>query len=144
MGSSAIIGFGSLLQVSTDGGVTFTKIAQLQRIVPGGSKQQLVDRTNILTPDNFTRRLPVRVEADELDLAGVVKSQDPSQLSLGTLHANLQIVNWKLMLADLVTFYTFLGSVSSYVPFEIVYDKFVPFKAKLAVIGGITGPLGLA
>lgn len=141
--STAIVGFGSKLLVSTDG-IDFSTIAQLQRIVPAGSKQQMVDRTNILTSDNFARRLPVRIECDELDLAGVVKPQDGSQLSLGTLHANLQIVNWKILLSDNVTFYTFLASVSSYVPFEIVFNKFVPFKAKLAVTGGLTGPQGLA
>jgi hypothetical protein len=139
----AIVGFGSKLSYTLDG-TDYTTIAQLQRIVPAGSKQQMVDRTNILTADNFTRRLPVRVECDELDLAGVCSPQDGSQLSLGSLHAALLIVAWKILLSDNATFYTFSAAVSSYVPFELVYNKFVPFKAKLALIGGISGPQGLA
>lgn len=139
----AIAGFGSKLSLTQDG-TDYTTVAQLQRITPAGSKQQMVDRTNILTPDNFTRRLPVRVECDELDLAGVLSPQDGSQLLLGSLHASLQVVAWKLLLADGMTYYTFSGSVSEFVPWQIVYNKFVPFKAKLALIGGMSGPQGLA
>lgn len=139
----AIPGFGSKLAYTLDS-VHYTTVAQLQRIVPGGSKQQMVDRTNILTPDNFTRRQPVRIDCDELELAGVSSPQDGSQLSLGSLHASLQVVGWKVLLSDGITFYTFSASVSEYVPWEIVYNKFVPFKAKLALIGGMTGPQGLA
>jgi hypothetical protein len=139
----AIPGFGSKLSYTLDG-THYTTVAQLQRVVPVGSKQQLVDRTNILTADNFARRLPVRIQCDDLDLAGVLSPQDGSQLSLGSLHASLEIVAWKLLLSDGETFYTFSASVSDYVPFEVVYNKFVPFKAKLALIGGMTGPQGLA
>jgi hypothetical protein len=141
--SQAIIGYGSKLSCTSDGSNYFT-LAQLQRVVPAGSKQTMIDRTNLLTPDNFDRPLPVLVTSGEIEIDGVLSPQNGSQLSLGQLHATMAVVPWKLLLADGVTLYSFNAAVSEYIPFEIEVAKFVPFKAKLRVVGAMNGPLGSA
>jgi hypothetical protein len=142
MTTRAATGYGSKFYVSSDN-VTFTSVAQLQRFVPSGSKQTMVDQTNILTPDNFTRPLPVRIDSGEIDLAGVLDAASGNILILGQLHANLTPVFFKVVLTD-GTPYTFAGFVSEYVPFSVVYNKAIGFSAKVRVSGAYSGPLGIA
>ena len=141
MSTKAIVGVGSKLSYSTDD-VTFTALAQLQRFKPSGSKQAMVDQTNILTPQPFTAPLAARVDSGEVDLAGVLDPSNGSQLALGQLHVNRTLAWWKVLLSDGVTTWTFQAYVEQYVPFDVAHDKFVPFTAKLRIVGGLTGPIG--
>jgi hypothetical protein len=155
-GAKAIAGVGSKLSYSLDNGVTYTEVALLRKVKPDNSKQTILDQTNILTAGNGDAPLPVRFSSGEIQIDGVLSpltsldglplpsQQNISQLTLGQLHANLQIVNWKLLLADGVTTWTWQASVSEYKPFDVDVMKAVIFSAKLRVWGALTGPLGAA
>lgn len=142
MATHAQPGYGSKFFLSTDD-VTFTPVAQLQRFAPSGSKSTTVDRTNILTPDNFDRPLPVRVSSGEIELVGILDPMNTSILQLGQLHANFTLAYCKIVLSD-GTQYSFAGYVTAYVPFTVAYNKAIGFSAKIRVSGGLTGPSGLA
>lgn len=135
-------GYGSKLFMSADN-VHWTPVAQLKSITSQGSKQTVVDQTNVLTPDNFTRPLPVRVDSGELELAGVLDPQNTGITQLGTAHAALAIYYFQLQLTDGTT-YTFQGLVSEYVPFTVAVAKAMGFTAKIRVSGAYNGPAGNA
>jgi len=124
-------------------GTTFTPVAQLKSIVPQGSKQTIVDQTNVLTPDNFDRPLAVLVTGGEIEIEGVLDPQNTGILQLGTAHASLALYSFQLVLSD-GTEYTFQGLVSEYVPFSVTYDKYIGFTAKIRISGALTGPAGQA
>lgn len=142
MPTIAKLGAGSALQYSLDN-TTFTKVAQLRKFAPAGSKQTMVDQTNILTPVPFTAPLAVRVDSGELDLDGILDPANGSQLALGQLHANLTLAWWKVILSD-GTPWTFQALVSEFLPFQVDVGKAITFTAKLRISGGLTGPLGSA
>ena len=141
MPTTAIVGFGCTLSCSTDD-VTFTPIAQLQRIKPSGSKQTLVDQTNVLTADPGALPLAVRVDSGDVEISGVLNPSNSSQLKLGQLHAQKTLAWWKVLLSDGVTVWSFQAFVSDFTPFDVTYNKFVPFTAKLRISGALNGPLG--
>ena len=144
MRSNGIPAAGSKLNMSSSGNVgTFVPVAQLQKIAPEGSKQTIVDQTNLLTPDVGDRPLPVRVVSGEIDIAGVLDPQNTSILQLGVAHANLGIYYFEMVLSD-GTLYTFQGCVAEYVPFDLDVKKAVGFTAKIRVSGLLTGPAGVA
>lgn len=140
MTTTAHPGYGSKLALSVDG-VTYVNVAQLQRFAPAGSRQTIVDQTNISTPDNFARALAVRVDPGELDMAGVLDPSNAGIVQLGTFHASMALAYCKVTLSDGSVF-TFQGYVSEYVPFTVSFDKVLAFTGKLRVSGGITGPSG--
>jgi hypothetical protein len=137
-------GYGSKLFMSSTGAVgSFTPVAQLKSFIPTGSRQTLADQTNVLTPDNFTRPMAVRIDAGDIDLAGVLDPQNTQILQLGTAHASLALYFFKIVLTD-GTEYDFQGLVIGYVPFSVTYDKAITFSSKIRVSGGLTGPAGIA
>jgi hypothetical protein len=137
-------GYGSKLFMSPSGAVgSFSAVAQLKSIVPQGSKQTVVDQTNILTPDNFSRPLAVRVDSGEINVEGVLDPANAQILQLGTAHASLQLYFFQLVLPD-GTQWTFQGLVIEFVPFSVAYNKFLSFSAKIRVSGALAGPAGNA
>lgn len=138
----ANLGYGSKLFMSADG-THFTSIAQMKTFIPQGSKQTVVDQTNVLTPDNFTRPLPVRVDSGEINIEGVLDPSNTSITQLGVAHASLAVYSFQAVLTDGTT-YTFQGIVSEYVPFSVAYNKAMLFSAKIRVSGAFTGPAGSA
>lgn len=122
----------------------FTTVAQLRKAAPQGSKQTIVDQTNILTAGNGDAPIAVRFAGGEIDISGVLSPQDGSQLTLGQLHANLTLAWWQLLLADGMTVWTFQGYVSEYVPWALDINKAVVFSAKIRISGAFTGPAGTA
>lgn len=138
MTSRAFTGYGSKLQYSADG-VNFLNVVQLQRISPAGSKQKLIDQTNLRTPDSFTRPFPVQIDSGDIEITGVY-SADGSQFALAGYHGSMSLLFFRLTLTD-GTVYTFSACVSEFKPWDVTYNKYIPFSAKLSVSGGITGPL---
>lgn len=138
----AFAGRGTRIFMSADG-VKWKPIAQLKTFVPQGSKQQIVDQTNILTPDNFTRQLAARVDSGDISMSGVLDPTNSDILQLGVAHANLAAYFFKVVLTD-GTEYDFQALVSEYVPFGVEHNKFIGFSAKLRVTGAFTGPAGSA
>jgi hypothetical protein len=141
--TTAIGSAGSTLSFSLDG-VHYTAVAQLRKIKPQGSKQTMVDQTNILTAGNGDAPLAARFTSGELQLDGVLNPQSSSQLTLGQLHANLTLAYWQVLLSDGITVWSFQGFVSEFLPFDIDVMKAVAFSATLRVWGALTGPLGTA
>jgi hypothetical protein len=135
-------GYGSKFFMSSDG-AHFASVAQLKSFIPLGSRQTVVDQTNVLTPDNFSRPLAVRVDSGDIDLSGVLDPSNTSILQLGTAHASLSLYYFQVVLPD-GTQYTFQGLVIEYVPFSVTYNKFISFSAKVRVSGAMTGPAGSA
>jgi hypothetical protein len=141
--TTAIASYGSHLSYSTDG-VHYTTVAQIRKLTPQASKQTIVDQTNILTPGNAAAPLAARFDSGEIQIDGVLSPEDSSQLALGTLHAALTLVYWKLLLSDGVSTWTWQGFVSEYVPWVLDVAKAVVFTAKIRVSGVLTGPAGAA
>jgi hypothetical protein len=137
--STAYVGRGSKLYSSPDG-ITYTAIAQLKSFKPAGSKQNMVDQTNLRTPDNFTRPLAAQVDSGEIEIAGVY-SADATQFNLGQLHGQMTLAYFKATLTD-GSIWLAQAYVSEWVPWEVVYNKFIPFSGKLRIAGGITPPSG--
>lgn len=138
----AWLGYGTTLLMSPDN-VDWTLVAQLKTIAPQGSRQTTVDRTNVLTPDNFMRTMPVRIDSGDLHLVGVLDPSNTGILQLGTAHATLAVYYFQAVLPDGTT-YTFQAMVAEYVPFNVAYNKAISFSAKLRVTGGMNGPAGAA
>lgn len=136
------VGRGSRIFMSVDG-VKWKPVAQLKKFLPQGSKQTIVDQTNVLTPDNFSRPLAARVDSGDIELSGVLDPQNTDILQLGTAHASLAAYFFKVVLTD-GTEYDFQALVSEYVPFGVEYNKYIGFSAKLRVTGALTGPAGNA
>jgi hypothetical protein len=141
--TKAYPGYGSKLLLTTDG-TDYFSIAQLQKVLPSGSKHTTTDQTNLLTPDNFERPLAVLIDGGQIEIAGVLDPANGSQLELGTLHANLTLAKWQLQLSDGVTVYFFSAYVAEYVPWTVQLSKALGFSAKLTVVGAMTGPAGAA
>lgn len=138
--TTAYVGRGSKLYSSLDG-VTYAPIAQLRTFKPTGSKQTMVDQTNLRTPDQFTRPLAVQVDSGEIEFDGVYDG-DGSQLTLGQLHGQMTFAYFKAVLTDGTTWLA-SGFVSEFVPFGVQHDKFIPFSGKIRIAGGVTNPAGV-
>lgn len=136
--SQAYPGYGSKLFYSYDG-VNYTPIAQLQKFGPSGSKQTIVDQTNLRSGGNFTQSAAVQVDAGEFDLSGIY-SGDITQELLGQFHGSLALIYWRVLLTDR-SYYSFRAYVSEFTPWAVTYNKAIPFSAKLRVSGGIESPL---
>jgi hypothetical protein len=137
-------GAGSKLFMSSTGATgSFVPVAQLKTFAPKGSKQTIVDQTNISTPDNFSRKMAVRIDSGELNLDGVLDPANTSILQLGTAHASMALYFFWAVLSD-GTQYTFQGLVSEYVPFSVSYSKAMLFSATITISGALTGPAGAA
>lgn len=143
MTSTAFPGYGSKLSYSIDG-THYTTVAQLRKVMPQGSKQTIVDQTNILTAGNSAAPLASRFDSGEISLEGVLSPGDGSQLQLGAMHAGLTLVYWKLLLADGIATWSFQGFLSEFVPFTVDVAKAMGFTAKIRVWGVLTGPAGAA
>jgi hypothetical protein len=141
--TQAIIGPGSKLMYSTDG-THFTTVAQLRKFSPSGSKQMIVDQTNILTVGNSDAPLAARFSSGEISMDGVLNPQSGSQTQLGIFHASLTLLFWKVLLSDNVTVWTFQGFLSQFVPFDVEVAKAMAFSAKIRIWGALTGPGGTA
>ena len=143
--TTAIASIGSQLGVNASSSSgPFTTIAKLRKITPEGSKQTIVDQTNLFTAGNGDAPLAVRFAGGEISLEGIESPQDSSQLTLGQLHAALTKAYWQLLLSDGLTVWTFQGYVSEYVPWVLDVNKAVAFSAKIRVSGAFTGPAGTA
>jgi hypothetical protein len=141
--TTAIVSVGSKLSFSLDN-VHFTAVAQLRKFKGPQSKQMIVDQTNISTAGNSDAPLAARYSSGTVEMDGVVNPQDSSQLTLGQLHANLTNCYWKLLESDGITTWTWQGTVSEYLPFDLDVAKAIAFSAKIRVWGALTGPLGAA
>ena len=134
-------GRGTKLSYSFDG-VSFTAVAQLQQFKPSGSKQTIVDQTNLSSPGNFTQFLAVQADAGEIDFAGVLNPGDLTYLTLGQIHGNLALVFWRAQLID-GSIFGFQAFVSEFVPFDVKWNKLYTFSGKLRLSGGMQSPIGL-
>lgn len=139
----AIAGAGTKLNMSATLSGPYVPVAQLKTIKPKGSRQTVVDQTNLLTPDNFDRWLATRVSSGQVELMGVLDPTNTSILQLGTAHASLALYFFQLVLSD-GTQYSFAGLVSEYVPFDVSHAKAVAFSAVITISGSMTGPAGAA
>lgn len=137
--TNAYLGYGSTLKQSTDG-VTFVMTAQLKKFAPAGSKQTIVDQTNLRSTGPFTQPLPAQVDTGEIEFSGVY-SGDSTQATLAQLHGQMQLGYFKVTLTD-GTVWNFSAYVAEFTPWEVTYNKAIPFSGKLRVVGGMTPPSG--
>jgi hypothetical protein len=128
-------GRGSQLMCSLDG-INFTAVAQLQSFEPSGSKQTVVDQTNLLSPGNFTVALAVKVDSGEIDFAGILNAYDPTFVTLAQLHAALTLAYWRVTLIDGSQF-TFQAFISEFKPFGVKITKLNTFSGKLRLAGAM-------
>lgn len=135
-------GIGSKVFMSADG-AKWQPVAQLKSCMPTGSKQTIVDQTNLLTPDVFSRQLAVRIDSGEIEMDGVLDPTNSDILQLGTAHASLAVYFFRIVLVE-GTEWRFQALVSEFVPFTLKYSKYISFSAKLRVSGALNGPAGAA
>jgi hypothetical protein len=128
-------GRGTQLLWSTDG-VTYLPMPQLDSFDAAGSKQIMVDQTNLATVGNYTTPRAVQIDAGEFDFSGVLNPEDPWQQNLQNFHANLTLAWWQVVLLDGSTF-NFQAYVSEYRQFQIRVTKRIRFSGKLRVVGGL-------
>jgi len=128
-------GRGTQLLYSLDN-VTFVAVAQLQQFEPSGSKQTIIDQTNLSTPGTFTQKLAVQVDAGQIDFAGVLNPQDASYLALGQLHDALTLAYWRAQLVD-GTVLNFQAFVCEFKAFAAKWNKLYTFSGKLQLTGGL-------
>jgi hypothetical protein len=131
-------GRGSQLLYSLDQ-VNYTPVAQLTEFKHGGSEQNFVDQTNLATPDNFDRPYPTRIKAGEITFAGVLDPGDLTYLTLQQFHANLTLVNWRIILVD-GSIYAYAAYVSHFVFWEVKVSRAYRFSGTLRIVGGMTSP----
>ena len=138
-------GYGSKFFMSSSGAVgSYQPAAQLKSFIPQGSKQALMDQTNVLTPDNFDRPIAVMVASGEIDLVGILDPANSQILQLGVAHASLALYFFLVVLPD-GTQWTFSGPgqrIRAVRP--VTYNKAIGFTAKIRVSGSMTGPAGSA
>lgn len=131
-------GRGTVLSYSLDG-QTWVALPQLQQFEPSGSKQTMVDQTNLQTQGNFTQPQAVQVDAGEVSFSGVYGGQI-QQLLLGQYHGSMTLLYWQAQLVD-GTFYTFQAFVSEFKPYSVKWNKTYGFSGKLRIVGGMESPL---
>jgi hypothetical protein len=134
------VGRGTQLLYSLDG-VTYIPVAQLRHFESGGSKQNLVDQTNLRAPDNFTYPLPVQVDSGDIDFGGVLNPEDPSYLALAEFHGSMTLVYFQVIFLDGTTD-SFQAYVSEFKPFGVAWNKLLDWSGKLRLVGGFTGLAG--
>lgn len=131
-------GRGTVLSFSPDG-VTWTAVPQLQQFEPDGSKQAMVDQTNLNSPGNFTQPYAVQVDAGEITFSGIY-SGATAQVLLGSYHASMTLLYWQALLLD-GSLYSFLAFVSEFKPFSVKWNKYNTWSGKLRIVGGMQTPL---
>lgn len=134
----AYIGRGTQLLYSLDN-FNFTPVPQIQQFEPTGSKQTMVDQTNLSTPGYFTQPQAVQVDAGEIDFAGILNPQDPVYLALGTFHGANTLLYWRARLTDGSVF-SFQAFVSEFQAFSAKWNKLYTWKGKLRIVGGLESP----
>jgi hypothetical protein len=134
------VGRGTQLLYSLDGS-TYVGLTQLRQFESSGSKQTLVDQTNLRQSDSFTYPLPVLIDSGEIDFAGALNPQDPTYLALEQFHGGLTLVFWKVIFVD-GSSVTFKAFVSEFKPFGVAWNKILNWSGKLRLAGGFTGVSG--
>lgn len=134
-------GRGSQLQYSLDLGATYGPVVQLRQFDSGGSKQTLVDQTNLRSPDSFTYPYAVQVDSGEINFAGALNPKDTTYLALALLHGSKTLAYWKVIFPDGST-YAFLAFVSEFKPFGASWNKLLDWSGKLRVVGPFEGTIG--
>jgi hypothetical protein len=138
MSSTAYLGYGSLLQVLI--GTTYTPVAQLKKFAPAGSKQTMVDQTNLRSSGPFTQPFAAQLDSGEIPIEGVYQG-DASQLYMAQLHGQMTLASFRVTLSD-GTVWTFSAFVAELKPWDVTYNKAIAFSVKLRIAGGITPPSG--
>jgi hypothetical protein len=133
------VGRGSQLLYSANG-VDFTPLGQMQQFEHSGSKATVVDQTNILSPNNATQALAVRVDHGEIDISALLNPQNVTYLALQQFHIANTLVNWRVRLLDGSSF-TFQAFVSEFKAFGVKVMKLDVWSAKLRLSGPITPQL---
>jgi hypothetical protein len=131
-------GRGTILQYSVDG-QTWVLVPQIQQFEPAGSKQTMVDQTNLSTPGNFTQPQAVQVDSGEIEFSGIYAPLS-GQLLLGQYHGALTLLFWQAQLTD-GSYYTFQAYVSEFKPFGVKVNKLNTWSGKLRLVGGMESPL---
>jgi hypothetical protein len=134
------VGRGTQLLYSLDG-VSYAGLTQLRQFEATGSKQTLVDQTNLRQADSFTYPLPVLIDSGEIDFAGALNPQDPTYLALEQFHGGLTLVFWKVIFVD-GSSVTFKAFVSEFKPFGVAWNKILNWSGKLRLAGGFAGLSG--
>lgn len=130
-------GRGTVLQVSQDG-TNFLSAGQLTKIEPGGSKQKIVDATDLgAALLGFTMPLAVQIESGEFACEGVLNPQDPATQLLGSLHGSMTLASFLVTLSDNASGYYFQAYVSDWKPFSAAVGKMLRCTWKLRIAGAL-------
>lgn len=137
---TAYNGRGSKLAYSLDA-AAFIEVPQLQQFEPSGSKQVMVDQTNLLTEGPFTQPMPAQLASGEIDFSGIY-SGALEQLELGLYHGAMTLLYWRVTLVD-GSFYSFQAYISEFKAFSVKVGKLYTWSGKLTLVGGMESPISV-
>jgi hypothetical protein len=139
--SVAYAGRGCKLNLQTaTSPVTWTAIAQIQKIAFSGIKINLDDITNLDSPSAFKEWLATGpVDPGDVTFSGVLNPASITQGDMLSLIQAMTLSNFQITLSDAVTKLAFSGYFSEYSPVaNIEPSKAITFSAKIQITGTIT------
>lgn len=135
--SKGYAGRGTLVEITQDGGSTYTHILQVRKGDYSGMKAELDDITNFDSPSAVIERIPTVVDPGEYSGDGVLNPQDASVQLLNTLLVAQTLVGFRLTFVD-GTIDTFNGYVTEFQPATVDTKKALGYAFKFTITGPIT------
>lgn len=142
MASKFVLGRGTVLSISTDGGTTYIPVNQLKTIQFSGGKSDLEDITNMGSPGAFREYAPTLLDAGQAALQGIFDPEDAGQLALSAAWIAQALLTVKMQFpkASDQTTVGLMRTFTAYVSednLDAQFDK----TSTLAVTLKITGPI---
>lgn len=130
-------GRGTLVQISTNGGSSYTHILQVRKGDYSGMKATLADITNFDSPSAVIERIPTVIDPGEYKGDGVLNPGDSSVALLNTLLINQTLVLFQLTYID-GTVDSFSGYVTEWTPSTADVKKELGYAFTFTITGPVT------
>lgn len=144
MTTTAIPGYGGVLQSGGTAGSSYTTVGQLKKFSFSGLKVEFEDITNLSSPAPggavFKEWLKTLVDGGSVQFDGVLNPADPTIQALQTNQASAPtnaLFFWKIILSNGTSNILFQAYVEQFT-FSDEYNKAVPFTGSLKIVGPIT------
>lgn len=140
MATKYVVGRGSYLNISTDGGTTWLPIKQLKSIAYPTSKADFDDITN-MDSGNWREYAPTANDAGTVELLGVWAMDDPGQMAASTAFDNQTRCLFQHQILPSATVpQSFLRSFTGYMAKKPNIDARIDKASQYAATIRVTGP----
>lgn len=142
-----VIGKGTVISISVDGGHTFTPVKQLKTGSFTGRKSDLEDITNMDSAGATREWAPTLIDNGQLAVSGVFDPADPGQLAVNVAFTAQTLVEVQVQYPKATDQVNsgLLRAFSAYVTesnLDAQFDKTSTFSATLKITGPITDTPG--